>query len=247
MKPENLLLSDQGDKSCLKIADFGLSAVVFAAAEMHENTTPQNLNNFNNFNFNSQFQNNNNNNNNNNSVSPLMNKNTNHQENQLNFISNSSSSSSSNSSPISSPTVASPSKHKSINSRTSNVIQFNTPSSNNNNNNNNINNNKAYQHENQPHNNRNNQQHDQQQQQQQQSYDSTQFLSTPVFRRLKSVVGSPHYAAPEINQGGTLTLHTYKTHTPYTMHASSSYFINQTLHIFIIFFFSLSFFLPQIP
>jgi len=198
LKPENLLLSDQGDKSCLKIADFGLSAVVFAAAEMHENTTPQN------FNFNSQFQNNNNNNS---SVSPLMNKNTNHQENQFNFNSNSSSSSSSNSSPISSPTVASPSKHKSINSRTSNVIQFNTPSSNNNNNNNN-NNNKAYQHEHQPLNNSNNQQHDQQQQQQQ-SYDSTQFLSTPVFRRLKSVVGSPHYAAPEINQGGTLTLHTY--------------------------------------
>ena len=31
LKPENLLLSDQGDSSVLKIADFGLSAVVFAA------------------------------------------------------------------------------------------------------------------------------------------------------------------------------------------------------------------------
>jgi serine/threonine protein kinase len=30
LKPENLLLSDQGESSVLKIADFGLSAVVFA-------------------------------------------------------------------------------------------------------------------------------------------------------------------------------------------------------------------------
>ena len=36
LKPENLLVSEHGDKLVLKIADFGLSAVVFAAAEMGE-------------------------------------------------------------------------------------------------------------------------------------------------------------------------------------------------------------------
>jgi len=36
LKPENLLVSDHGDKLVLKIADFGLSAVVCAAAEMGE-------------------------------------------------------------------------------------------------------------------------------------------------------------------------------------------------------------------
>lgn len=42
LKPENLLLSDQGEHSVLKIADFGLSAVVFAA-ESSNSSLPTDL------------------------------------------------------------------------------------------------------------------------------------------------------------------------------------------------------------
>jgi serine/threonine protein kinase len=36
LKPENLLVNEQGDKLTLKIADFGLSAVVYAASEIQQ-------------------------------------------------------------------------------------------------------------------------------------------------------------------------------------------------------------------
>lgn len=94
------MLSDQGDKSVLKIADFGLSAVVFAASEMVDDRP---------------------------AFSPVGTPTPKHRENSSNVQF--------------SPTVE---------------AAASTPTSG----------------------------------------------SSPALRRLKSVVGSPHYAAPEITEGG---------------------------------------------